>query len=269
MAAGQSKPKKKGRLNIGEKQGYTSNLTGERTPASSGSPAISGASAPSWLLSKATGSGDAGSGKTTLPVTPPGTGGSYNTGSGGTQTAFGDRFLPGMYDTAYANPEAVLREYFNMKGMNTQGGTYAAMRSQANNMPLAWLLAQGGDAVQGTPNYLDWTGQYYNQALTPGGASLSNRDIANALTGAAGDSTSILGNALTTGATPDQQVGDFMSTLRAGMDIANIPDIVKAAYLAQAGDMGDSYMANALTDPNNQAFLQQIIQSGLIDRLGR
>lgn len=291
MAAGQAKPKKKVRLNIGEKQGYTSNLTGERTPATSGSasgksPFLSGAIAnatsfaprPSSTNPNAGGSGSSGGGG--------GTGGSgesggssgdggYYTGSSQTNTAFGDRFTPGMYQTAYADPTSVLNEYFRSRGLSSDGGLYATMRQQVGDSPLEWMLSQGNKTVQGYGNYLDWFGKAMDQKLTPGGNSLGNEDIARMFIQAGTDPNSVLGLGMTKGSTYGNQVSDVMSTLRASLDLAGIPPEVAAAFITQAGLMADQYKADGLTgrttgaNPADDPFLKKLIESGLFDQLGR
>jgi hypothetical protein len=195
--------------------------------------------------------------------------GDYATGTGGTNTQFGNAFLPGMYGEAWANPDTLIREKFRQEGIGTRGGTYAALLDQADNLGIMWMLMQGNQAAQGTPNFIDWSGQYLDNQLTPGGRSVSAADIAGALRGAIDDPNNPTRNYLANpGLTPSDQVGNVLSTLNKSFEGANMPDIIRAAYLARARELGDSFQNQRMRQPMSDPFLNTLDKTGFLGSLG-
>jgi hypothetical protein len=131
--------------------------------------------------------------------------GDFNTGTGGTKTAFGNAFLPAMYGEAWSNPDTLVRELFRQKGIGTQGGTYAATLDQADKLGLLWMLQQGNDVL---------------------------------------------------------------STLNTGLQGANMPDIIRAAYMARARELADTYQNQRMRSPSGGTFLNSLSNSGYLNSLG-
>lgn len=195
--------------------------------------------------------------------------GDYATGTGQTHTPFGDAIMPNQYGEVWSNPDTLIREKLRQMNVGTRGGTYASLLDQADNLGIMWMLMQGNQAAQGTPNFIDWSGQYLDNQLTPGGTSVSASDIAGALRSAANDPDSPTRNYLSNpGLTPSDQVGNVLSTLNKSFEGANMPDIIRAAYLARARELGDNFQNQRLRQPMSESFLGTLDKGTFLNSLG-
>lgn len=195
--------------------------------------------------------------------TPP-TGGGAGSGSGDgyqAHTAFGRSVLPGMYSEAQANPDELIRLWFQQQHMGTLGGTYGAALQQADNLGLLHLLMSGSKSLGGTPEMLDWTDSYLKNQFTPGAQGPSTQDLITSMF--TKDKNNPVYNYISNpDMTPSDQVQNMGSTLNKALE-GNMPDIVRAALLARVRALGDDYSASRLTHPGNSPFVSYMGQNGL------
>ncbi|HEU5056427.1 MAG TPA: hypothetical protein VFU21_07870 [Kofleriaceae bacterium] len=181
--------------------------------------------------------------------------------AGGSQaaTAFGQLFTPAAYGEAWADPDAVINQWFNYKGLPTDSGALAMNSQLANSLGILWMLARGDEATKGTSDYLDYVGQFLGNANTPGGSIMGPQEVMQSLL--TDDPNSIIYNNLygedMTGA---QQVDALLSAMRWGM-APTLPAPILDAVLSRAAAVGNDFKSAQLTGQTDTGTYGQYLQS--------
>jgi len=198
-------------------------------------------------------------------VLPPG---GFEMGTYGTETAFGDKFLNSNLTNVYDNPTNIVSEWFRQQGIGTNGGSYAQAMGQADTLPILWLLAQGNEVGKGSANFADWAGNYMNSTREAGGTGFGPQDVMNSIFGGAAvkDPNSVLGQSLhNSSLTAEDQVGNMLSTLGKGFE-SNMPDVVRAALLSRARQLGDEF-ENVRNRKDGDTNFSQFLQRNEFDQM--
>lgn len=187
-----------------------------------------------------------------------GGGGAGGDGSGSLSnsatTKFGKSFAPTAYPTAWENPEAVIRQWFNSKGLATDTGYEAMAQELQPSLGIQFLAANNQPGVTSadldTSHYLDYVGKALDQGGKAGGNSLGAIAVLSALLDPQND---VLKSHLANSSLkPADQVTNELSALRYGLS-PSLPTPVLNALLEQVNSAGKDYQAGMLTNPGGQA----------------
>jgi hypothetical protein len=145
----------------------------------------------------------------------------------------------------WENPDTVISEWFQSKGISPRGGAQATAQQWAPALGLQWMIEAGDDAKLGTGHYLDYAGNKLTELMKPGGKVLGTDQILSSLLNPQSDVLKEhLGNA---DLTPAAQVENMRSAMRYGLS-NQLPTPVLQAMLAKLDQYGRDFIGNRATD---------------------
>jgi hypothetical protein len=179
--------------------------------------------------------------------------GAFPVGSGYTaQTKLGQSFIDAALPGAWDDPEALIDTFYRVNGMAKGGGTYGTQLESADNLGMLYMALMGDQALQGNGNFVDWASKYLENGRTADGRSISPGEIWGAITSP--ENNSPLNYYLNNPSlTPEDQVNNFMSAARYGME-STLPGPILNAVLAQIDQMGREFRSLRNTQAGGSSF---------------
>lgn len=179
----------------------------------------------------------------------------FPTGSGyQAQTALGKSYRDLMLPSAWEDPEALIDTMYRTAGWDKGSGDYGTQLESADNLGILYMALMGEDAFQGNANFVDWASKYLTDQRRAGGVSLSPGEIWEAITKPTANSplNYYLNNPTLT---PEDQVNNFMSTMRYGME-STLPAPILNALMAQVDQIGREFRSLRNTQSGGASFTE-------------
>jgi hypothetical protein len=197
------------------------------------------------------------------PVAAPytSTGFPRNIGTDRTNTPFGDSIAGNQLGTAWADPQALLTQYFKFKGLSQLGGGYAQALDDSQRAGLLYMLlnnnVSGGLEQYGNAGPVDWFGRYQEQGARPGSAGVGAQDIARGVFDAR-EGTPVYDALYGTPQTPQEQIDNWINTMSSGLQ-GTMPAPIYQAYVARLQQAGRDFSAQRLSNPNGPTSFGEYI----------
>jgi hypothetical protein len=181
----------------------------------------------------------------------------FPTGSGYTaQTQLGRSYRDLMLPSAWEDPEALIDTYYRVSGLDKGSGDYGTQLESADNLGILYMALMGENANQGNANFVDWASNYLTDQRRADGRSLAPSEIWQAIVDPSANSplSYYLNNPTLT---PEDQVNNFMSTMRYGME-STLPAPILNALMAQVDQMGREFRSLRNTQAGNSSFTEYL-----------
>jgi hypothetical protein len=188
---------------------------------------------------------------------PPGGNPAFPTGSGyQAQTKLGQSYRDLMLPSAWEDPEALIDTYYRVSGLDKGSGDYGTQLESADNLGILYMALMGEGANQGNANFVDWASNYLSDQRRADGRSLAPSEIWQAIVDPSANSplSYYLNNPTLT---PEDQVNNFMSTMRYGME-STLPAPILNALMAQVDQMGREFRSLRNTQAGNASFTEYL-----------
>lgn len=196
--------------------------------------------------------------------TPPGGSpvGGAETLANQAQTRFGKSIAPTAYGTAWANPEAVIRQWFNANKLATDTGYEAMAQELQPSLGIQFMAANNRAGTEpsdfDTGHYLDFVDTMLREGGRSGGGTLGVSDMINALLNP--QSQTMKDHLANSALTPSDQVTNMLSSARYGLQ-PNLPTPVLNALLNQINDQGKDYQAGMLVHPDQKGNFGDLLRT--------
>jgi hypothetical protein len=161
-----------------------------------------------------------------------------------------------MLPTAWDDPEALIDTFYRVYGIDKGSGDYGTMLESADNLGIMYMLQNGEGAFGGNAHFVDWAANRMMDQRRADGVSDSPNTLWQAMIDPMSNSplNYYLNNP---SLTPEDQVNNFMSTMRYGLE-QSLPAPILNALMAQVDQMGREFRSLRNTSAGGASFTEYL-----------